>query len=126
MKTPHVFNHSDYFHTLHSRIHDQLPVYHGYKQRGGGLGSIFRILSNYAIPIIKRYIIPRAKQALLSTTSDIVQGTPIKQSLKKSSKKFLNNVVSDLLPGQQTGSGLRVSQRHILKSHIQNFNFSYL
>lgn len=109
MKLQHVFDHSDYFHTLHGRIHDQIPVYQGYRQQGAGFGSFFRIISNYAIPIIKKYILPRAKEAILSTTSDVISGAPLKQSIKERSKTLFKNIATDILDGKQSGSGLRVT-----------------
>lgn len=105
MKQIHIFDHRVYFHTFQGKLHNGIPVYHAVRQRGG-FGSIFRLLSKYAIPLLRRYIYPHARNSLISTASDLVSGTSnLKTSLKNNSKSFLKNVAGDIVKSAQTGGG---------------------
>lgn len=108
-KILHIFDHRDYYNTLSGHITHGVPVYHAYKQRGGGaFSSIIRMVSKYAIPLLKRYILPHARNSLISTVQDLSTGTStVKSSLKKNSKNLLNNVAGDIINSAQTGSGKR-------------------
>lgn len=109
MKQVHTFNHHEYFHTFHNQIRGDvsIPVYHALRQRGGGFGSIFKIISRYALPILKKYIFPHVATSLVSTASDVASGTPIKSTLKKNSKAFIKNVANEVIKSSQKGSGVR-------------------
>jgi hypothetical protein len=111
MKQRYIFHHDHYYHTLKRQIGEGVPVFHGVRQRGGGLGSVLGSIAKYAIPLIQRYIIPHAKTAAFSTFTDLASGShSIKQALKKNSLGFLKNVGQDIAKtansSGQTGSGL--------------------
>ena len=111
MKHRYIFNHDHYYHTLKGQIGEGLPVFHGVRQRGGGLGSVIGSIAKYAIPLIQRYILPHAKSAALSTLADVTSGgQSIKQALKRNGVGFLRNVGGDILStaknSNQTGRGL--------------------
>jgi|GEM_PF-5556485 len=110
MKHKYVFNHDHYYHTLKQQIGSGIPVFHGVRQRGGGLGSVLGSIAKYAIPLVKQYIIPHAKNAILSTVADVTLGRhSLKESLKNNSVGFLKNVgngVVNKLNSEQSGRGL--------------------
>lgn len=110
MKHVHEFDHNLYHKVLERQIGSGLPVFTGYRQRGAGLGSIFGLIGRYVLPIIKDYVMPHAKTALVNTVSDVVKGTPLKQAVLKQGGDMLRNVASDLAK-RQTGSGLRIKKR---------------
>lgn len=103
MKSPHLFSEHDVYHALNERIHGSTPVYRVIRQRGAGFGTVIRLFTRYAIPLIQRYIIPNAKQSLVSTVSDVIEGGSIKSSLKKNSKVFMKNVATDIVRSVQKG-----------------------
>lgn len=112
MKHVHIFNHDDYHTTLKHQIGNGIPVFSGVRQQGGGLGGVLGFLSRYAVPLIKRYIFPHAKKAVLNTAVDLMQGgSPLKSTLKRNVKSFANDVTSDVLTRiTQKGKGIK-SQR---------------
>lgn len=110
MKSIHIFNHHHYHHTLHEQIGHGIPVYTGYRQRGGGLGSIFGFIKKYAIPVISKYILPHAKSALINTVSDVSQGQSIKSALKNNAMSLVKNVSKGIVQ-PQSGAGLRGIKR---------------
>ena len=67
-----------------------IPVFSGSRrQRGGGiLGTAFKFLSRYAIPVIKNMFIPTAARVVSSAYDDVKDnkntwGSALKTSLKK-------------------------------------------
>jgi len=127
MKHRYIFNHDHYYHTLKGQIGEGVPVFHGVKQRGGGLGSVLGSIAKYAFPLIQRYILPHAKSAALSTLADIsTGGHTVKQALRKNGVGFLKNVGGQLLNStdNQTGHGLtrqtnkRKSKSYSVKKRI--------
>jgi len=126
MKHYHVFNHQDYYTTLQKQIGGDIPVFKGYRQKGGGFGSIFRIISQYAIPLIKKYIFPRARDSLINTAADVAAGTSLKASVKRNSKSFLKNVASDFVTHPQRGAGkikkkVTNSIQHTCNNEMNNY-----
>ena len=105
MKQRYIFHHDHYYHTLKGQIGEGVPVFHGVRQRGGGLGSVLGGIAKYAIPLIQRYIMPHAKSATLSTFADIASGGEIKQALKRNGLKFLNDVGNKFIERGQIGKG---------------------
>ena len=106
----HVFNHQHYYHTLESQIGHGIPVFTGYRQKGGGLGSILGFIGKYAIPLLTKYVLPHARTALINTVSDVSNGQPIKNALKTHGVGMLKNVGKAIL-NEQTGSGLNRNKR---------------
>jgi len=83
------------------------------RQRGSGLGAIFGAVAkhlipfakNYVLPITKKYVPPRALEALKNVGDDYMNGNvPIRTSIKKNSLDALKNVGKDIWYGQ-SGSG---------------------
>lgn len=110
MKSIHIFDHHHYHHTLQDQIGHGIPVYTGYRQRGGGLGSIFGFIKKYAIPVISKYILPHAKSALINTVSDVSQGQSIKSALKNNAMSMVKNVSKGIVQ-PQSGAGLHGIKR---------------
>lgn len=110
MKSKFIFHHDHYYHTLKSQIGSGIPVFHGARQRGGGIGSVLGGIAKYALPLLAKFVFPHAKNAVTNTVSDIAQnGTTVKQALKTNSAKFLKDVGSGVVNHflhNQTGSGL--------------------
>jgi len=75
MKPNYVFNHHDYYHTLQKQIGGNIHIYAGTKQRGEGLGNVLSFIQKHAIPLVKRYILPHAKRAVVRTLSVLAEGT---------------------------------------------------
>jgi hypothetical protein len=105
MKNIHVFNHHHYHDTLHDQIGKGIPVFSGFRQKGGGLGSILGLIGRYGIPLLQKYILPHAASAAMSTISDLTQGKPLKETLKSNTVGLLRNVARGLRSPQR-GSGL--------------------
>ena len=109
-KSKYIFHHDHYYHTLKSQIGNGIPVFHGVRQRGGGIGSVLGGIAKYALPLIAKYILPHAKSAVASTVSDIAQnGLTVKQALKSNGLKFLKKVGSGVVNSvlnNQSGSGI--------------------
>jgi hypothetical protein len=87
-------------------------VFHGVRQRGGGLGSVLGGIAKYAFPLL-RWLLPHAKHAALRTVSDVVGGRhSVKSALKENGIGFLKNVGSDIIGSaagvsRQSGNGIR-------------------
>ena len=123
MKPKFIFHHDHYYHTLKSQIGSGIPVFHGVRQRGGGIGSVLGGIAKYALPLIAKFVLPHAKSAVANTVSDIAQnGLSLKQALKTNGVKFLKDVgsgVANSVLNNQSGSGItrkRVSDLHSLNS----------
>ncbi len=100
---------------MKNQIGQGIPVFHGVKQRGNGLGSVLGGLARYAIPQIMRYIVSHAKQAKYNTVSDIaLRGQGFKQALKSNGIGFLKNGGDDLINSSnsqpQSGKGIANSK----------------
>ena len=105
MKQVHVFHHVDYHNTLHQQIGHGIPVFTGYRQKGGGLGSILGFLGRYAIPLLKKYVLPHAKTAVFKTISDVGNGQSVKEAIKSNATAMLKNV-GQSITSPQSGAGL--------------------
>ena len=64
------------------------------------------------MPVVKRYVLPHGKNALLSTISDIAENgdsNSVKQALKKRGLGLIRNIGTDLAKSvltRQTGAGI--------------------
>lgn len=113
MKQKYIFQNDDYFNTFKEQIGSGIPVFHGVSQRGSGLGLIFATKAKYAIPLVKKYLLPHAKSAALNTISEVASGKSFKQSKKNQGLGFLKNVGKDiLLNSTQIQSGKGIHLRH--------------
>jgi len=114
MGQKYIFHHDHYYHTLKDQIGHGIPVFHGVKQRGSGLGSVLGSIAKYAIPLILRYVVPHAKTAAIRTLSDVATNRrTLKDSLKTSGIGFLHDVGTDLLnnPNTESQSGKGIVRR---------------
>jgi len=105
MKRIHIFDHEAYHKTLKHQIGSGLPVFAGYRQQGGGLGSIVGLIGRYVLPLFAKHVIPHAKSAVFNTLSDVAKGKTIGDALHANSTSLLKNVGDSLLD-RQTGRGL--------------------
>jgi len=110
MKSKYIFHHDNYYHTLKSQVGNGIPVFHGVRQRGGGIGSVLGGIAKYALPLIAKYVLPHAKSAVADTFSDLTKnGLSVKQALKSNGLQFLKNVGSGVVSSvlsKQSGNGL--------------------
>lgn len=124
MKQKYIFHHDHYYHTLKGQGGEGIPVYHGVRQRGGGIGSVLGGIAKYALPLLMKYVFPHARNAALSTISDVaVNKESIKNSLKKNGIGFLKNVGAEVLnsvSNSQSGSG--VQHRREAKPKLRRIN----
>ena len=92
-------------------------------QRGYGIGSIFKSLARYAIPLFKqgaKVVGKRALQAATEVGQDVLQGKNVRESVKahrgKVVKDFVEQGARTLLRQTGHGSKRRQSQRSNLSS----------
>lgn len=105
MKTVHIFDIADYHHALSpSHMHDGIF----YRQKGGGVGGAFGIMKRYSIPIVKKYVIPHFREAVLNTVKDVaLHGSSVGGAIKNNTKKFFGGVGSDIYSNIiQSGKGI--------------------
>ncbi len=95
MKGVHIFNHEHYHNALRSQIQSQYVPHYG-RQRGGGLGGIISGVTQYLIPVTKKYVVPELQNAATRTFDDVLQGTPITNALIKNTKSLIENVGRDI------------------------------
>jgi len=96
------------------------------RQRGAGLGAIFGAVArhlipfakNFVLPITKKYIAPRAIEAIKNVGDDYLSGNvPIRASIKKNSINALKNVGKDIWYGQSGSGRKRKRKPPILKKN---------
>jgi hypothetical protein len=106
MRSKYIFHNDHYYYTLKSQIgKGEIPVYHGSRQRGGGIGSVLGGIAKYAFPLVMKYIFPHVKRAASSVISDVVNNrSSVKQSLKKGGQQFLKDFAESV--GKQSGEGI--------------------
>ena len=109
MKHPYIFHHHHYYHTLKSQIGGGYPIYSGTRQRGGGIGGILGFFSKYALPLISKYIIPHAKEAVFRTASDVAKNkSSFKEALKTNTQNLAKNIGKDIFHNlTQTGKDFK-------------------
>ena len=105
MKHVHIFDHQAYHDALNQQIGGGIPVFHGIKQRGDGLGAILGFLGKYAIPIFRNHILPHATTAITNVANDVMNGVPIKTSLKQNAAYVIKNAARSVIDNQ-SGKGL--------------------
>src|SRR5271154_6104184 len=81
MRGPFYPSDDDYIKAFRHRqqVGGGIPVYGGVRrQRGAGiLGSAFKFLSKYALPIFRKIIYPAASRVFKKTRADVSQQIPI-------------------------------------------------
>ena len=113
MRQRYTFQHDHYYNTLKEQIGQGIPVFHGVRQRGRGLGSVLGGFAKYALPLLMKWVLPHAKQAALKTVSDIAGGRhSVKSALKHNSIGFLKDVGENIIHSvvtktKQTGKGVK-------------------
>jgi len=122
MKHHHIFDHSVYYSTLKNQIGGGIHVFAGTRQKDGGLGEIFGAISRYAIPLVKKYIMPHAKQFAIRTASDLLSsGSSTTKTVKSNAKTLVKNVGKDILTSLvQGGKGKGSKRKNIKRSNSVN------
>jgi len=117
MKHIHVFHHESYHDALNPQSGRGLPVFKGYRQRGGGLGGILGFFARHALSVISKYLLPHAKSTALSIASDVMKNKALKTTLKKNGLELLQKVGKDLLANsEQKGSGIKRKKPSSIKT----------
>ena len=96
------------------------PVFRGLPyQRGGGIGSIFRTVLRFLIPLGKEAGAAIGRQGLESTSrvlSNVLEGKDVKQALKEEGRSGLKNLLNKAADRVgQMGSGRGKRRKHINK-----------
>lgn len=116
MKTLYTFNHEHYHNALKSQINSQhLPLYS--RQRGGGLGGIISGMTQYVIPVARKYIIPEIKNAAIRTFDDVLQGTPIPNAVLANTKLLIESVARDISQSQLNQNGGNITRKRKATSY---------
>ena len=77
-------------------------------QRGYGIGSIFKSLARYAIPLFKqgaKVVGKRALQAATEVGQDVLQGKNVKEAFKSREKQAASDVGKNAAKKVMTGKG---------------------
>ena len=77
-------------------------------QRGYGIGSIFKSLARYAIPLFKqgaKVFGKRALQAATEVGQDVLQGKNVKEAFKSRGKQAASDVAKNAAKKVMTGKG---------------------
>ena len=77
-------------------------------QRGYGIGSIFKSLARYAIPLFKqgaKVVGKRALQAATEVGQDVLQGKNVKEAFKSRGKQAASDVAKNAAKKVMTGKG---------------------
>lgn len=120
MKETHTFNNADYYTALSNRANGGIRIYRVARQRGGSFGgNVVKLFSKYVVPLFNRYILPSAKDNLVSFANDMLDGASFKSAVKKNSKSFAKDVVSNLQKPQTGG-------RRRKRNRVINFNLSFV
>jgi hypothetical protein len=81
------------------------------RQRGNGIGGIFGSIGRFLLPLVKKYILPRAATAARNVAKDVFAGQNVGQSLRthglgglqSAGREFISDLAQGNLP--QSGSG---------------------
>ena len=72
------------------------PMYQG----GRGIGSLFKLAKNIAIPFMKNVVLPVVKDEASQLLKDVPSGKSLKNSLKSSAKRTEKRVIMKVLTGR--------------------------
>ena len=94
-----------------------LPIYKGVKvvQRGQGIGSLLGKLFKFALPIVKKHVLPQVTKGVINTVGQVVaepnlNRRKVKNIIRKSTKETGKRILTDVLNRKrrrQKGSGKR-------------------
>ena len=95
--------------------HSDINIFRRYRptRRGQGVLSFLSKYGRYALPFIKKFIIPSAKDFSKNVASDMIGGSSLKSSLKNRGKQSLKDIGKRILSG--AGSGVRRKRKYKLK-----------
>lgn len=100
MRKIHVFNEQHYHNALDPTFSTGAFVT---KQQGGGLGSFAGNIKRYSIPVLNKYVMPHAKQAV----KDIIHGHGIKRSIQRNALGVVQDIGNDIIDSyRQKGRGI--------------------
>lgn len=111
MQELHTFDNQQYYHALNNQAVGNIQIYRVERQRGGSFSNVARLFSKYVIPLINRYIIPHARQSLVTTASDMLEGASLKSALKKNSKTLAQNILTGISNQQKGGAAKKRSKK---------------
>ena len=107
MRTKYTYNDADYLRTFQTGGGGVPFMFSGARRQGGGglLGSAFKFISRYAIPVIKHAVIPTAK-TLARTYTDVKDGKmQWENALKQNAiKSFSGKGLTDIKSGRNKRS----------------------
>lgn len=108
MKTVHIFDIDQYHQALQPK---ERFVSRQYNQRGAGLRTILGNFKRYSIPVLNRYVVPHAKEAVYKTYQDILDGSGIRSSIQRNTLGLLQDVGNDVINNlKQKGKGIRLAR----------------
>ena len=94
-----------------------LPIYKGVKvvQRGQGIGALLGKLFKFALPIVKKHVLPQVTKGVINTVGQVVaepnlNREKVKRIIRKTSKQTGKKILSDVLNRKrrrQKGAGKR-------------------
>ena len=96
--------------------HSDISIFRRYRstRRGQGVLSFLAKYGRYALPFIKKFIIPSAKDFSKNVASDMIGGSSLKSSLKNRGKQSLKDIGKKILSGG--GSAVTRKRKYKLKS----------
>ena len=96
-------------HFLRQRRGGNIAGFRGARfQRGYGIGSIFKSLARYAIPLFKqgaKVVGKRALQAAIEVGQDLLQGKNVKEAFKSRGKQAASDIAKNAAKKVMTGKG---------------------
>lgn len=84
-----------------------IPTYR--RQRGEGIGSIFRTIGSYLIPFAKKYLLPSALGMVRDVAGDVLNDGDLRSSLKTRGVEAIKKGISNIT--NQSGSGLAAKRK---------------
>ena len=102
------------------------PIFRGYvRQRGYGLGGMFRTFYKFVMPLFKTHALPFLKKGAeivgteaVKTAADIANDAIKGRNIQDSAKEHLNESLDSLKNRIQTGSGTKRKVNHKRKKFI--------
>lgn len=80
------------------------------RQRGSGIGSIFKSIGRFLLPLVKKHVLPHAATTAKNVMSDVIEGRNVGETLKEHGLKGIKGVGDSIL-GNQSGSGSRQKRK---------------
>src|SRR5262245_30467681 len=86
-----------------SGLHAYEPTFR--RQRGFGIGSIFRTIGRWLFPFAKKHILPNAVDMVKKVADDVMKKGSLKESLKERGIEALKKTAASVIG--QSGSGAK-------------------